>query len=44
MDKRTCRIAGKGKAIPSSLISLRRGAEPPKNALRVSIDGPGWHI
>jgi hypothetical protein len=40
VDKRSWRNAGKGKAIPSSLISLKWGAEPPKNALPTSIDGP----
>ena len=40
VDKRTRRISGKGKAIPRSLIFLRCGAEPPKNALWTSIDGP----
>ena len=39
MDKRTCRIDEKGKAILSSLISLRCEAEPPKNALWTRIDG-----
>ena len=40
MDERTCRMAGNGKAIPSSLISLTCGAEPPKKEPLTSSGSP----
>lgn len=40
VDERTCRIVWKGKAIPSSSIFLKSGADPPKIALWCGGGGP----
>ena len=40
VDERVCCISGKGKATPSSEISLKCGAGPPKNAPRTTIGCP----